>query len=385
MQLNASSINRAALNSGAGLRLPVLWDGAATATLASGLDGTAIRSLSGDASLEYLGVLTGSAERFALADLELIWVSDIEQSVSRNGQGAAVVGLAGDLYYTKTVRAYGNALVAIEANGYVGVIFGEGEIPLLTLVPSLELTRAHLGYGQAYTALLSEFSASAVRRTTMVADTVSLSGDLDPAHIDDLGQRFITGSSAAEIETNVSDQGMKRQTQIGLLEFQVRSDGFARAIRTSLAGDGVTTFSASLTPRVIRYAEGASASVVSADGTGEIFVRGDMQAVLRVQAVGTGYVFRRTAIGEAVLVIDPVLNGIRAKASGGDIELELDTELDGVRARSIAGQSIIKLFSTSDAYLNPAAMDIEEQWFFRPDTVRDFARPTTQREFMRTP
>lgn len=389
MQFNGSAINRASLNGGASPRLPLLWAGDAVLTVGVELAGRVRRTLFGLAAVELTGDLLGTAERFGLGEVGLALDLEIDPSGVRNGQGVVVIALKGDLFYSKTISGYGTAILEIDAAGYVGVIFGGGEAPLSFLDTELNLIRARLGEGSGSMALMSEIDASAIRQagvsTGGAIGLAEILGGLDPSHVNDLGQRYINASGGADIRLTAADAGMLRQSLLGSADLEVLSTGSARAIRTSPPGSAIHSLDIALTPSVRRYGQGAAAVEIRTALAGEIFVRGDMQAVCRVQATGTGYAFRRSVGAGASIALKAGLDGLRATSGSGSAELVVDSVGSWQRSVSIAGRAVITLFAGSDAYLNPSAMDIDEQWFFRPAAARDFARPSMQRDFARTP
>ena len=331
------------------------------------------------------GDFLGKAERFAAGALPITLAADIAQTVSRGGRGAAVIEFAGDLYYAKQVFGYGTAIIEIGAVGYVGVKFMEGSVAILPAQAELSLTRAHLGDGIGQIALVAEFAPQATRRTTMIADTIEVSGDLDASHVDQFGQRYISGSGAAPIPFVAVDAGMIRQAFLGSMDISLLGAGSGSLEKPTLAGAAAIDLQMLMAPHVERRGDGSAVLQLAGGAEPDVFVPGDMQAVVRLVMLGTGYVYRRSLAGDVALALAAENDGTSVVAFSGTAETSILADADLRVYRVGHGVADILLFSASDAYLNPAAMDIEEQWFSRPAPVRDFSRPSAQREFLRTP
>lgn len=95
-------------------------------------------------------------------------------------------------------------------------------------------------------------------------------------------------------------------------------------------------------------------------------------------------VLLRRTTGISVLPLSAACDGACLVLAHGTAEAVVTTaELGGATAKVLAGAAPIEVLNESDAYLNPAADDIDEQTFYRPMDIRDLFKPPEQREFVR--
>lgn len=384
MRLNASALNQTTVNGGPA-RLAVRGAGDAALALTAAVTATRITRIQGELAWELEVGLLARAERFGAGSVPIVLAADVEQTVSRGGRGAATLTFFADLYYTKQGYLTGSAVIELAAVAYIGIQFGGGAAVLWPAEASLALVRGRTGAGVGAMSLHAALEAQATRRTTLVAETFVLSGDLDASHIDDLGQRYIGASGAAIVPVAAEDAGMLRQSFLGSLDFDITSSGSGSLEKPTLDGSAPIDILMAVDSTVQRFGVGEARLVLGAALAGEVLVPGAGDASFRLVASGTGYVLKRSLTGEADLSLVGQGEGNVVVPFAGEAPLTLGVTLTGSLAKVGFADAEIVLFSASDAYLNPNAMDIEEQWFYRPAAVRDLARLAVQRDFLRTP
>ena len=184
----------------------------------------------------------------------------------------------------------------------------------------------------------------------------------------------------------------------------VTASGTGVVYRNSLTGSAISTLQIEIgTFRNIHISGGITLPLnISGYGSRKIELNGRANLTLPVQNL-TPVVLRR-AQGDIKHVLVGHLVGEVFVPFTGNTELSVHPELDGITYRFGSGESKagtiildahpqvvvlgestaeITLFSTSDAYLNPAATDAEKQQFYRPGDLRDFYRVKDLRDFGR--
>lgn len=379
--INGIALNRAGLN--ARPRLRVSGAGGAPFAIGALLDGTRRPTGRGDVVLGIASSGAASAIRAAAGDFVLPVSASLMGSATRNAVGDAMLGVHASLFYQRTIYASADAaLIELTLRGDVGIVFIDGEGVMHPLSIEIDASREHTAAGAAVIGVTADFTASATRRGSgSSASVIAFDGDLDPSHISG-GVRYVGGSGRAVHSVVLEDAGFKRQVNIGALDFGLVASGTAVVMRPTLAGQCIKRIEMSADFHVIRRAQGALLLERDANLSGEIFVRGDGQAVISVGAVGTGYVYRRTISGAAVKALSVALDGVRGRTGFSEITpVVLEAVMDGTRVVVADADAPIEVLSFSFGVIDPFAEDISDQRYSSPARARAFVRPMPQREW----
>lgn len=345
MRLNSSSINARALNSAQ--RFAVSGAADVVAQFAALLDGQRTVRGVGTAPVLLSGTFLASAYRRAHATGEFHVDVALAQTIARNARGTARLQVTGDLYYTRNVYGFGGAGISLTLQGHVGIAFIEGAGTLLPLTPVLTATRKRRSSGASPIALAGDFRASAVRYGEgAVTEPISIDGMLEPSHIDVSGNRYVGVFGAAPVKLTSIDAGMRRQTLIGSLDFDLLGSGSGRIHRPTLAGSAIQGIFLSADFRTHRRAQGAAAISVMSGLGGDIYVRGEGQATLQLTPQATGYVYRH-ATGSGWLACHTVLDGARLKLGQATLTAYTLISLDGSRKAVLRGSLPLVVASAS--------------------------------------
>jgi hypothetical protein len=387
MRLNGASFNSVPIHGTA--RLRVSGESDAPAVVASELDAVRIQHGEAGAPVVLAGGFLGSCQRYFGEALPAEFAITLGPMVARSGTGAAVAALEGSLYYTRTQLIFGSALLEMDARGYVGVVFIDGDAIATPGEAELDGTRVRLGHGEdAPAALVGELSASALRRGfTADPQDLALAGEMEASHVHD-GVRYIGGAGDLVVTLHAEDGGMLRQNLIGSLDYTRSASGSGRVMRRPFFDLAPIEFSMSGEFLVYRRATNvpgvALPLVLSAEFPAEIHVRGDGQAVAVLATACAGYVYRRTATGDLVHAMDVTMDGSRIRNMSVEApQFSLASSLTAARVRHGDGSLILPAIATADGVVNLDREDTDIEQFYRPAMVRAFARPAHVREWRR--
>ncbi len=383
MRLNSAMFNGRRINVGT-VVYPVTFASDSVGVVDSALDATRYANVRADAVAQLDCDLLASAQRWLRGDLSTLLDSDLVSRAVRGGAGSGVVECDGGLYYTKIVYLSGAAELRIIAISDVGVVYGEGSGVALPSA-ALDGSRVRLGYGDAMAETDAGLAASAIRTpaTAYVGDIVSLTSQLDTAHITAGGIRYIDGFGDAYAYLEIEDGGMRRQVFIGSLDLEPLATGFATARRHG-KGDATIKTSTSFTLESIRRGTGTAVVQGVGELAGEIFVLGRGDAVISLVARLTGAVYMRGSVLSAVSTLATELEGVRSKIGVSSAIAVTVTDMTGVRKRTGRGSSIITLAAESSASdVNFVGMDDDVELFYRPPMQREFFRAAITREWRR--
>lgn len=386
MQLNGSALNAAALNSTSAVRAPVPFEGAAALAVEASAEAVRVARMSGAAAIHVGSEIQLSAQRWLRGDLVPAVHAGFDPSVYRSGAGAAVMRLGASLFYVKQIHGYGTAVLDVSARGDVGVVFIDGQAVLHPLTAEMDGLRAHCGAGDATVVVSAELAPSAIRRPTPAGALMisSMTAELDASHIDGGGVRHIGMYGDAPVAWLAEDGGMLRQSLIGSLDMSMLAGtGTLTVRRPTLAGSAEKRLTLSAEFFARRRGEGVATVTATAHLDGEIHVRGEGTANLRLIASGTGYAYRMTMAGDAPIDVRLKSDWVRKRTGGGAAVLGLIAEMGGVRRRFFSGSFAIEALNFGNAVINPYREDAVAQRFFRPAIVRDFTKAAFQREFRR--
>ena len=337
----------------------------------------------GDAVQHLVGDFLASAIRKAGG----VWLctvdAELAQTVARNGTGQAVLEMAADLYYSRTVLGFGTAVLGLELQGHVGVVFIDGQAAIQPMLVELDAVKRVMGHGAAAVSLGGSLSPSAIRRVAAELVPMEMAGTLEASHIDAGGVRHIGLFGSAPLGLEAQDAGMLRQAFIGSLDFDLQGAGSGSLIKPTLAGEAVIGLSLSGGFHTVRKIQGSAVLQVCAEAEGAVIVRGEGSAVLSLLAQATGYKQTFPQLDAALTRIDSQLDGARVARGNGSAVIGLDMSAYGVRCRLGKGTAVIEVLGESDGYLNPNAEDPTEETFSRLTVPRDFSRPATAREWRR--
>lgn len=380
MRLNGSTLNRRRLNGGR--RLPVLGAGQAVATVTADLAATRIVHGAGDAVQHLVGDFLASAIRKAGG----VWLctvdAELAQTVARNGRGQAVLQMAADLYYSRTVLGFGTAVLGLELQGHVGVVFIDGQAAIQPMAVELDAVKRVMGQGSAVVSLGGSLAPSAIRRVAANLVPMEMAGILEASHISG-GVRHIGLYGSAPLKLEAQDAGMLRQAFIGSLDFDLQGTGSGSLIKPTLAGEALIGLTLSGGFHTIRKIQGGAQLQLRAEAAGAVIVRGEGKAVLSLLAQATGYKRTFPQLDAALTRVDSQLDGARVARGNGSAVIGLDVTGSGIRRRLGKGVAVIEVLGESDGYLNPNAEDPTEETFSRLTAPRDFSRPATAREWRR--
>lgn len=341
MRLNSSALNARPLNGAS--RLAVFGAAEAIAGFDASLEGLRTVRASGNAPVQVQADLLGGAQRFASLDAPIRVQAELAQTVYRSGRGAFTVTHTGILYFERTILGFGGAGIFLHAAGHVGVVFIDGEAQVRPLIAEVDGTRARKGGATASMALVGDLSASAIRRGAAQApNDLAIAAELDPAHIRE-GVRYLTAGGAPVAEIHVTDQGMRRQTLLGSAEVDFHAIGAGRLSKPTLSGSAAQTLTLDADFRVYRRWAGSAVVQGATDLAGEVFVRGEGQALVKIIPVCTGYVYRRAASGAAASVLDAQISALRAKVGAASASIEVAAGGTGTRRRTGVGKSVVAL------------------------------------------
>lgn len=384
MRLNGAAINASRLNV-AGALFPELLAGDLVGVVASELVGIRYALSVGSAITQAAGDFTASAERFFGANLINGVLVDVAGSAIRAGTGTGVVEGGASLYYTRTIYGNGGAEIQVVAISDVGVVYWDVE-GVATSFAEMTGLRARTGHGVATATTVGDLAPSAIR-VPYTADGVPLLpwlGALDTATITSGGIRRIDGSGDYIAYLDIEDNGFKRQVFIGSLDVAPIAIGSAMAKRHG-AGDAVINVAISTTFEAARMAQGAAPVVGEATLAGEVFVRGEGDAVIQIAAGLTGTVTLRGSVLDAVVTLATELDGRRRRMGIGDGTLFADMSIVGARRRIGEFQPLdMLLYGQSFASdYDVSGLDDDEELFYRPSGIRDLLKPEYTRELRR--
>ncbi|SUD16406.1 Uncharacterised protein [Aquipseudomonas alcaligenes] len=337
----------------------------------------------GDALQQLAGQFLASSIRMAGGAWSCTVDATLAQTVSRSGAGQAVLEVAADLYYTRAVLGFGTAVVELELQGHVGVVFIDGQAVIRPMHAELAPTKRVMGQGAAASVMAGLLAPSAIRRISGELMPMKMDGGLEGSHIDAGGVRHIGFSGVAPLGLEAQDAGMLRQAFIGSLDFELNGSGSGSLIKPALAGDAVLGLRLLGGFRVARHVRGEAVLKASVACTGAVVVRGEGEAAQSLRATLTGY--KRTYPGlEATIVsVGSSLRAARIVHCSGSAVVGLQLSGQGARHRLGKGAAVIEVLGESDSYLNPNAEDPTEENFSRLAVPRDFARPAEAREWRR--
>lgn len=341
MRLNSSALNARPLNGAS--RLAVFGAAEAIAGFDASLEGLRTVRASGNAPVQVQADLLGGAQRFASLDAPIRVQAELAQTVYRSGRGAFTITHTGILYFERTVLGFGGAGIFLHAAGHVGVVFIDGEAQIWPLIAEADVARVRRSGATASMALMGDLSASAIRRGAAQApNDLAITAELDPAHIRE-GARYLTAGCAPVAEIHVTDQGMRRQTLLGSATVDFRAIGAGRLSKPTLAGSAAQTLTLDADFRVYRRWAGSAVVQGATDLAGEVFVRGEGQALVKIIPVCTGYVYRRAASGAAASVLDAQISALRAKVGAASASIEVAASAIGTLRRTGRGKLVVEV------------------------------------------
>lgn len=337
----------------------------------------------GDAVQHLVGGFLASAIRKAGG----VWLctvdAELAQTVARNGTGQAVLEVAADLFYSRTVLGFGSAVLGLGLQGHVGVVFIDGQAAIHPIQVELDAAKLVMGQGVAAVSLGGSLDPSAIRRLAAELVPLEMGGTLEASHIDAGGVRHIGFAGTAPLHLEAQDAGMLRQAFIGSLDFDLQGVGSGSLIKPTLAGEAVLGLGMFGAFHAVRKIQGRALLQTHTEGDGAVTVRGEGEMVLALFAQATGYKRTYPQLDAALTRIDSQLDGTREARGGGSVEIGLEMSATGIRRRFGKGVAIIEVLGESDSYLNPNAEDPTEETFSRLAVLRDFSRPATAREWRR--
>lgn len=384
MRLNGAPLNGAALNGRNRVRVALAGD--ATASITGALTPIRIRRGNASAPISIVGQLPAMAIRQGAGAVSVVYSAAISPSALRSAKGDAVVSLAASLFYTRTILGSGDAIIAFLADSSVGVVFGEGQAALLSVIAEATGLRKRFGAGVGTVSVVSDLAPSAIRRpATAEADLLAkLTAVLEPSHITSGGVRYVGAFGELPVILLAEDAGMLRQALLGSMDMEMlAATGTLTVIRSTLAGSAINTLTMEGTSYALRRGAGSAVSALIAQCTGEIMVRGDGQMILPILAIGSGTAYRPTLAGSFPVSLETACEFARGRVGRGDAIFSIAMSGEGVRKRTGEGDLIIQALEFGGGVINPFRDDNDRDEFRRPRQPREFRRPATTREFRR--
>ncbi|WP_347506201.1 hypothetical protein [Pseudomonas anguilliseptica] len=381
MRLNGSALNRRGLN--AGRRLPVCGAGQAITNVTAELSATRILHGAGVAEQYLDGDLAPSAIRNAAGSWVTVFDARLAQTVARIGRGQAVLALATDLFYSRTVHGFATAVLELELLGHVGVVFIDGQAEIHPMQAGLAASKRMMGKGAAAFSMDGALAPSAIRQVVAELVPLELGGTLEASHVDAQGVRHVGFAGTAPIGLEVRDAGMLRQAFIGSLDFELQGSGSGSLIKPTLAGGAVLGLGMAGAFHAIRQVHGEAVLQTQAEADGAVIVRGEGSATLALFAYCTGYKRTYPGLDATIVSIGSAMDGLRVTRGDGSAAIGLNLTGTGVRRRVGKAVAVLELLGESDSYLNPTAEDPTEETFSRLFLPRDFTRLATPREWRR--
>lgn len=378
MRLNGSAVNARALNGVA--RLPVRAEGEAASILGAELTGHRTRRFSGDQVVVAVGDFKASARRFSAGTLGIVIDPALQERVCRSGQADAVVKFDSALFYTRIAYGFGSALIDFDLDTKIGVVYFEGDAPILPFQIEMGGTRRMKASGDAVATIGGELSGSAVRRALSNTPLIEVDGESEGSHIHD-GILYVGAVGDAVLGLEMADDGMKRQAHVGSLDMGLLSDG-GGLVTKHVAGEASCTVGFSGDFKTQRMLEADAIVSVGAEVEGRVFVRGEGETFVLVEASGNAS--KTTfASGQCALDVDVTGEAERHVQIGGAAESAILLDGEGARVVPIYGKAVLALFEETEGYINIQALDIDSEVFNRPASNRLFSRGETIREWRR--
>ena len=316
--------------------------GAAPLIVDATLQPRAFRGLDANSLIRLRVEMEFSARRFAPLRAELRTVAEIAPTVYRVGatrRGFGGFSLLASLYYSRTQYGNGSASVILLARADVGVEFLDGAGTLHPMVAELAPNRRRWTGGSAPIRVGGSLAPSAVRRLAAAPlFDLRTHGALDPAHITADGVRYITPDLRALVSVHPADGGMQRRLTPGAFHpagVQVAASGVLRRGRTapvSRASASLLAHADFLSTRP--FPDSFAVLGFGAQGRGDVFVRGEGAAPIRLVSDLYGRSARYIEGKAPLVVVAPDLNPLIYRGGRGAVSpISIQVALEPTRRR----------------------------------------------------